>query len=40
MLVLSIVIITFALIFYSVGIWGERIQRTLNHGLLPFLLWG
>lgn len=30
MLVLSIVIITLALIFYTVGIWGERIQRTLK----------
>lgn len=30
MLAAAIVIITFALIFYSVGIWGERIQRTLK----------
>ena len=30
MLPLSIVIITAALVFYSVGVWAERIQRTLR----------
>lgn len=30
MLVASIIIITLALVFYSVGIWAERIQRTLK----------
>lgn len=30
MLPLSIVIITAALVFYSVGVWAERIQRTLS----------
>lgn len=30
MLVPAIVIITAALVFYSVGVWAERIQRTLK----------
>lgn len=30
MLALAIVIITAALIFYSIGVWAERIQRTLT----------
>ncbi len=30
MLPAAIVIITAALLFYSVGVWGERIQRTLH----------
>lgn len=30
MLVAAIVIITFALIFYTLGVWGERIRGTLN----------
>lgn len=30
MLVPAIVIITAALVFYSVGVWAERIQRTLE----------
>jgi len=30
MLPLAIVIITAALVFYSVGVWAERIQRTLK----------
>lgn len=30
MLALAIVIITLALVFYSIGIWAERIQRTLK----------
>lgn len=30
MLALSIVIITLALIFYTIGVWAERIQRTLK----------
>lgn len=30
MLPLAIVIITAALVFYSVGVWAERIQRTLQ----------
>lgn len=30
MLVAAIVIITLALVFYSIGVWAERIQRTLT----------
>ena len=30
MLPLAIVIITAALVFYSIGVWAERIQRTLH----------
>lgn len=30
MLPLAIVIITAALVFYSIGVWSERIQRTLR----------
>lgn len=30
MLPLAIIVITFALIFYSVGVWSERIQKTLK----------
>lgn len=30
MLVASIVVITFALVFYTIGVWSERIQRTLK----------
>ena len=30
MLPLAIVIITAALVFYSIGVWAERIQRTLR----------
>ena len=30
MLIAAIVIITLALVFYSIGVWAERIQRTLR----------
>lgn len=30
MLVPAIIIITLALVFYSIGVWAERIQRTLK----------
>lgn len=30
MLPLAIVIITFALVFYTIGVWAERLQKTLR----------
>ncbi|WP_305093638.1 HsmA family protein [Prescottella sp. R16] len=30
MLALAIIVITFALVFYSIGVWSERIQKTLE----------
>lgn len=30
MLIFAVVTITLALVFYTVGVWGERIQRTLK----------
>ncbi|WP_137873951.1 HsmA family protein [Rhodococcus sp. Q] len=30
MLAAAIIVITFALIFYSIGVWSERIQKTLK----------
>ncbi|MGO1385334.1 MAG: HsmA family protein [Arachnia sp.] len=30
MLALSIIVITLALVFYTIGIWGERIKKTLK----------
>ncbi|MCJ0905664.1 HsmA family protein [Rhodococcus sp. ARC_M6] len=30
MLAAAIIVITFALVFYSIGVWSERIQKTLK----------
>ncbi len=30
MLIFAVIAITLALVFYTVGVWGERIQRTLK----------
>ncbi|SDD22918.1 HsmA family protein [Rhodococcus tukisamuensis] len=30
MLATAIIVITFALVFYSIGVWSERIQKTLK----------
>lgn len=36
MLAPAIVIITFALVFYSVGVWGERVQGILKKWHVAF----
>ncbi len=40
MLVPAIVIITLALVFYTIGVWAERIQRTLKWWHVAFFALG
>lgn len=40
MLAWAVVVITLALVFYSIGVWGERIQRTLQWWHVVFFALG
>lgn len=39
-LIAAITVITFALIFYTIGVWGERIQKKLKAWHLAFFIAG